>query len=258
MISTFLDDIRHLLNILLKDWVKLFLCTMGGIILSLSVAYILPPEYEAWTLINSGTVGVTGTSVPIEDVTSMILRLRAPITLENILRASGKPVSKANLKKLLLSTRLSAYGNSLQVRVSANSYNEAISIVKLYFDELKIQQAPIINNCVENSKELMSITIQQKKQLIDLLKISPNKHADNDNFYARELILNTIIHKDTEIQKFRQNLSPPLTEEARIIISVTCLPWPIFPNRLHFAALGAFLGLSIGLSWVFSINMGKK
>jgi LPS O-antigen subunit length determinant protein (WzzB/FepE family) len=230
-------------------WASLLILTFGGMAVGLAVAFLIPPQWEVTTLIE---IAHTISPAP-PGVVVLVKRLRSTETVEAVLKKVGYPVDKQHFKRLLADTSLATMGNSVELRTRAKSYDKAREVANAFLTEIQEQESRIVEPELKTMQADLVVAEQQREELLKALRSdSSAKTGGASSSVADLLAANAIIQKETAIQELRENLQPPRTEAARFLIPPSGPPWPVFPDKVLFALLGALAGLGAGFVRAFS------
>jgi LPS O-antigen subunit length determinant protein (WzzB/FepE family) len=228
-------------------WASLLILTFGGMAVGLAAAFLIPPQWEVTTLIeNAHTISPAPPGVAV-----LAKRLRSTGTVEAVLKKVGYPVDKQHFKRLLADTSLATVGNSVELRTRANSYDKAREVANAFLTEIQEQESQIVEPELKTMQADLVVAEQQKDEMLKALR-RDSSAANGAGLAADLLTVNATIQKETAIQELRENLQPPRTEAARFLISPYGPAWPVFPDKVLFAVLGALAGLGAGFVRAFS------
>jgi Chain length determinant protein len=208
-------------QLLSAKW-KILFATLLGAALALGSSFVVTPQWEVEGVIRVAVV----LGEPVESVQEFVDRLRSPYMIKSVLQARGLPPTQQNVKALLEQTRLSVVGAGVQIRVRADSDQDALSLAQTYLD-LAVQQHEL-----------------QVQTMIDAIK----DHALLEQFASR--------YSDSRYFSDKKSSLPGVVDllrssSTRFTVPPSSFPKPVFPNRTLFVLTGILAGLALGLIWAF-------
>lgn len=240
-----------------KAWASLLIFTLVGLAAGAAAAYIIPPEWEVTALIEGSRMAggrlLSTANSANEDAVILLKRLRSAETMGAVLQKAGYPVDRRHLKRLLADTSFTVVGNGVELRVSADSRDKAQELANDFLLEIQRQESQAKEPELEALRDFLIFSEKQREQLLKaLLHTSTSKRAAGDPSPDELMLADRISQEDAVIEELRKNLPSPQTASSRFIIPISGLPWPIFPDPVLFAVLGALAGFAAGLVKVFS------
>lgn len=265
-------------------------CVLGGIVLGVVVAglavAVLPPTYEAVTVLQVGQLGQLGQTgpLPVEPPTQAIERMRTPSfqlaiaqslgdqTWIDDLSTSSAATTKYISLQLVRASVSSVPGASpalIELKSRSNSPESAKKIAEAAVQELARRHSEIAKPMIDKMRVDLLITKEKlasaEKELATLNNMVANVGVKDERFTQLSLITTLRVQKEAEMFGQRQTimayetaLLPPATQTARAIEPIFVVNKPVSPNRILFLGLGLIGGLFAGVVSVFASDAWRR
>lgn len=122
------------------DIVRLLILGVLGALIGLAWGTYSSPKWEAISTIRLASIS----GFLVEAPTETIERLRAPVTIRAVLQLQGIHPSENNYNQIRNSTRVGTVGDSIKLRITAKSAEEAVNISEMYLKVLQLQQERLL------------------------------------------------------------------------------------------------------------------
>ena len=263
------DDIslRDLWRVLIDQKKWLFGIPIVCMFLAAVGVMIAKPKWEATAVIQIGQVGQSGVgqgSQLIEPSVRAIERMKMKSFENDVLIALKIPIedenSLAGLFRSSLSLRALGTTDLIQVKVRANSPDQAASWAQAVVDRLKNVHErlaqPTIDRLRKQQAELKKQMQMIEEERANLLKIvsKSNETSGDSRFSANLLLSNLLLQKNAELRDFEmrrlaadEQLTSVRTYPTSLIDLIYVPEKPASPKKLLVIVLAAVAGLIFGV-----------
>lgn len=253
------DEINlfELLEVLKSEWKAWVGTTVLGAALATSVAFILPPKYEASTVVRVGQVGqATGGSIPIESLLDVVVRIQTPAfrraVAEQLLgkEASAEAVAqemdrlKATPPKVVKGTGL------VEITATAKTPEAALKMAQAIVEGLKIRHQPIFDQAVEKLKSRLSETTQSLSVIDKGYAVGATANpVQGGAFVQLAQLTETSRYAALRNQQLAiENALLPLnTRPTEALEAISVTDRPVSPKKALIATIGVLGGGMLGL-----------
>ncbi|MDD2542113.1 MAG: O-antigen ligase, partial [Desulfuromonadaceae bacterium] len=239
---------------------------LGGALLGgffgLALAFVLPSEWEANSLVRLGQLGRGNV---IESPLLAIDRLKSKSFQNDVLRnlklSTNEDDEKGKAFRSSLKIKLEK-SDLINITLRGNSSEEARLHMGALIGQLKAVHTgiylPGINRWKQELQALNSdlkLASNETQRLFSLLNKQDGVAVDK--FFSQTIILNNdLVLRERELQVLsdrkrilEERLSPEQTFETSSLGGVEISERPIFPKKSIFMILGLIVGMLIGLGW---------
>lgn len=257
------DEIKifELLDILKNEWKIWVGTTVVGAVLATSVAFILPPKYEASAIVRVGQVGqVASVTTAIESLSDVVERMQSQAFRRSVAeQLLGKDANtgeiaqemnrlKASPPKVMKGTNL------VEINAAARTQGGALKTAEVLLESLKARHRPIYDQAVEQLKGRLAET---SKNLMAFEKAyvagAASNHAQEGAFIQLAQLTESGRYATLRSQQLAiENALLPLnTRPTDAIEPVSVSEQPVSPKKALISAIGVFAGAFLGGLLVF-------
>lgn len=244
--------------------------SIAGLLVAATAVFIMPPKYEAATLIQVGQVN----NVAVEPAPQSVERMKMPSFQFRVAKAIGDAQWQRRLleftnestKDMVVRSvkATSTLGANSLIEVKAFSASKALAaqkaeavvagLVKVH-DGLAQPMISKMRNDLSIAREKLA---RAEKDFEQLGKLVADVSVKDDRFTQLSLITSVRLQKEADVFSQRQTilaletaLMAPATQPAKAIEVVFVSDKPVSPKKGLLLALGLIGGLFLGVMWVF-------
>lgn len=237
---------------------------VGGVVLGLAIAFIVPAQWEASALVRIGQLGNAGNAGNvIEPPLQVVDRVKNRSFQNSALTSLKLPISDSDIKA-------KSFRNSLKVKLEkselitltlrATSPSEAEQNMNAVVNELKRVHNNMATSTVNRWHQELAATEQELQRAnteserltkaLDGYAVSINEKI----FSQATLLSNILLTREQEIKNIQdrkrileERLSPERTFQTDVLGRVEISEQPVFPKKTLLAVAGLVIGLLISV-----------
>lgn len=252
-----MEDEINLFDIfsVIKDkWKTILGVGFAGVIVSGGFLIVVPPQYEAYALVEMAQVRTTNTSnnadvppsISIETPAMLVERLKSPSTYTSeVIKTCGlvgqldSPEGMAEMAKTALTKNLISV---VSINVRRGSPDQAKQCVEAVFEMIRSQQADLVKPYQAEWKTTLT-KLQSRLRENDAFVAKAEKVGLYQTIYLAKRDESTQLKQ--QIDELERALSRNI--QTRLVSPIYASSNPVFPKRTLALALGAMVGLMVGL-----------
>lgn len=235
---------------------------IGGV-LGLTLAFVLPAQWEGNTLIRIGQLGnAGGVGTAIEPPLQVVDRIKQKSFQNDVLKSLGISTDEDDVNAELFRDSLKVKlekSELINLSLKGRSPDEVKQHMDAVVSELKNihvrMSAPTINRW---NQELEWIGQELKQANTDAERLAKSLGGQSDslndkNFSQAALLSNVLIAREGELRSFHdrkrmleERLSPERTFATNVLGRIEVSQKPVFPKKSLFVIAGSVMGLLLG------------
>lgn len=251
-------SLKDIIDFLMESWRAIIGVGLLGLLGSVGFLAVTPNQYEATAQIQMAQISVNNNTNPlgvnVEDPNLLMIRLKSPTTyLSQEIKACGLEDKKAPSEALANIAKFSVVkgvGSLIELKISSDSKEVAISCAQALFESIKTSQNAIIKPFIDEAKDLLikyEDRLSNSQSLISradksgaALSAAYLANRDEAKFLSEEILrLNTFITSAD-------------TRQAKLISPIYASDIPVAPKKRISLISGLFGGVFLGLLLMIS------
>lgn len=264
------DEINlfELIQIIKCEWKTWVSATAIGAALGTSVAFSLPPKYEASAIVRVGQVGqVTAGSTVIEALPDVVERLQSPAFRRSVAEqllgksADGEALTQEMNRLKATPAKLIKGTNLVEINTQGKTPDEALKAAQLILQNLKERHRPLFEQALAQLQSRLAETTQNLTAIDKGCAAGGAANPAQGGAFVQLAQLTesgryaTLRNQQLAIENA---LLPLNTRPTDTIEPISVSDRPVSPKKGLIAAIGVLAGAMLGLLLVFSKRIWHK
>jgi capsular polysaccharide biosynthesis protein len=266
--SSIQDDeisLKEIIGFLIESWKIIAAVGLLGLLSAVIFIFVTPSQYEATAQIQMAQISISNNNnnntnplgVNLEDPTTLIARMKLPTAF------SEKEVQACGLKKTKFSTEdlakdvvkltvVKGVSSLVELRIRAESKEEALACAQAIFENIKDSQHAIMKPYIEEAKTLL---LKYQVRLNDAQSVIARADKSGQALSAVYLAnRDELKYLSDEAIRLNAIIAAGDARHTKLVSPIYASNKPVFPKNAMSLILGLLAGLFLGLLYVLARN----